>query len=369
MPNPLAQALLLPSQRDERLLDRVRYGQSLMQQGSSTAPVQSPLEGLARALQGGLGGYFAGQAGREGKERDRAYQTKLADVLRNPKPMEALAASDDPELQGLGLQYQLAQAMEQPGERWETLTDEEEQAMGLPPEGVYQRSSTGAIKPAYDAPKADKFKPNVQEFFVDGQKVKGYLDENNQLVTVGDRVPLYKPEGEGIQVDTNGDGIPDVTIGGKGMKPMSDAASQQTLRATLIDDATKAIGEINFDNVSAGKTAIGGWMSENPLGEMVAGEFVLNDDEKKLLGAQGMIQEAVISAITGSAYNEEQKRNMRAAMVPLATDGPKRKLEKLKAAGKFLKQLDKNSGYNRLPNEPDAGGGDLYDEFGLERPQ
>jgi hypothetical protein len=223
----------------------------------------------------------------------------------------------------------------------------------------------------------DKFKPNVEEFYVDGKKVKGYLDENRQLVRVGDEVPLYKPEGAGIQLDTNGDGVPDITIGGGGMKPLSDATSQMTLRATMIDDAQKSLAEINFDNVSAGKSAVGGWMSENPVGEAVAGKFVLNDDEKKLLGAQAMIQEATISAITGAAYTEEQKRNMRAAMVPLATDSPSRKMEKLKSAAQFLRQLDKNSGYNRIveptapatpsaPSSPPSGGTDYKSKYGLE---
>lgn len=212
----------------------------------------------------------------------------------------------------------------------------------------------------------DAFKPNVEEFYLNGQKVKGYLDQSGQLVTVGDSVPLYKPEGAGIQVDTNGDGVPDITIGGGGMKPLSGEASQQTLRAGMIDQATKALGEINFDNVSAGKSAVGGWMSENPIGEAVAGQFVLNDDEKKLLGAQAMIQEATISAITGAAYTEEQKRNMRAALVPLATDSPTRKMEKLKSAAMFLRQLDKNSGYNRIVEQPTQGAADLKSKYGLE---
>jgi hypothetical protein len=53
-----------------------RYGmaQQAMQQGTSTAPVQSWGEGLARMLQAGIGGYQAGQLRQEyqGKEAERA---------------------------------------------------------------------------------------------------------------------------------------------------------------------------------------------------------------------------------------------------------------------------------------------------------
>lgn len=115
---------------------------------------------------------------------------------------------------------------------------------------------------AYDvlakfAQPADQFKPNVEEFYVDGKKVKGYLDENRQLVKVGDEVPLYKPEGAGIQVDTNGDGVPDITIGGSGIhgKP-TESNAQALFRGTLIGqamDEIQSIADQGFPNISPGR--------------------------------------------------------------------------------------------------------------------
>ncbi len=56
--------------------------QAAMQAGSSTAPVQSPLEGLARALQGAAGGFFAGQARGRAQDRMASQQATLEQALR-----------------------------------------------------------------------------------------------------------------------------------------------------------------------------------------------------------------------------------------------------------------------------------------------
>lgn len=55
-----------------------QFARALMQQGASTAPVNNWVEGLARALQGTVGGYLAGKDEREGKESERQM---LADMV------------------------------------------------------------------------------------------------------------------------------------------------------------------------------------------------------------------------------------------------------------------------------------------------
>ena len=48
---------------------RRRYALHLLAQGSSAAPVQHPLQAVARALQGGLGGLYARQLHQEELEK------------------------------------------------------------------------------------------------------------------------------------------------------------------------------------------------------------------------------------------------------------------------------------------------------------
>jgi hypothetical protein len=168
----------------------------------------------------------------------------------------------------------------------------------------------------------------------------------------------------GIQVDTNGDGTPDITVGGKGMAAPTATAGSANVRALLINQGLEDLGKVDFTKVSPSKMAAGDYAnSKGAAGEFVSG-LVLNDDEKRLMGAQGAIQEAVISAITGAAYSDEQKRNMRAKYVVQPTDSAARRAEKLKASAEFLAQLDRNSGNSRIPTENGGGGGAVEWERG-----
>jgi hypothetical protein len=167
----------------------------------------------------------------------------------------------------------------------------------------------------------------------------------------------------GIQVDTNGDGTPDITVGGKGMAAPTATAGSANVRALLINQGLEDLGKVDFTKVSPSKMAAGDYAnSKGAAGEFVSG-LVLNDDEKRLMGAQGAIQEAVISAITGAAYSDEQKRNMRAKYVVQPTDSAARRAEKLKASAEFLAQLDRNSGNSRVPTNQAPGGGTTVDGY------
>lgn len=68
------------------------YGQQQAAQGASTAPVYSPWQGLARALQGGLGGYFAGQAVQDAKGEQSLDRAALAKAMSASTPEEQDAA-------------------------------------------------------------------------------------------------------------------------------------------------------------------------------------------------------------------------------------------------------------------------------------
>ncbi len=90
---------------------RLGYAQALMQQGASTAPVRSPVEGLARALGGALGGYQAGQVRNTYHSQDEAYRQAMINALKQGNEsgdiVGALSASPDPTLQAEGLQQEL----------------------------------------------------------------------------------------------------------------------------------------------------------------------------------------------------------------------------------------------------------------------
>lgn len=78
----LASKQLAGGSRDPRESARARFAASLMQQGSDVSPVRSPLEGLARALQGGIGGLVSGYAEKERTDTESGNQQAIADYLR-----------------------------------------------------------------------------------------------------------------------------------------------------------------------------------------------------------------------------------------------------------------------------------------------
>lgn len=90
----LASLLLGQKQRTTPSEQQRKYGSALMQQGSSVAPLGSgnPLEGLARALQGGLGGFLAGQANTNEETQSKANIQGLANYLQAKTPDEEQSA-------------------------------------------------------------------------------------------------------------------------------------------------------------------------------------------------------------------------------------------------------------------------------------
>lgn len=88
-----------------------------MQQGVSTAPVQSPLEGIARALQGGIGGLMQGYENDKRETRDKTTLGALANAATAgtlPEQQEALRGiQGDPSVLGPVLASMVGQRQQQ----------------------------------------------------------------------------------------------------------------------------------------------------------------------------------------------------------------------------------------------------------------
>jgi hypothetical protein len=74
-----------PYQTPDEVALRRQRGMQLFRQGTSTAPLVSPWQAAAQAVQGGLGGYELGQA-RDQEQRGRsAANSALVDALTSNK--------------------------------------------------------------------------------------------------------------------------------------------------------------------------------------------------------------------------------------------------------------------------------------------
>ncbi len=98
--NALAAMLIAQQQQQRRYdpADRSRaYAAKLMEMGSSAEPVQSAPEGIARALTGALGGFFAGQTERAAEEKQRKSNAGLLDYAGVPAEQRAAMLDLDPQ--------------------------------------------------------------------------------------------------------------------------------------------------------------------------------------------------------------------------------------------------------------------------------
>lgn len=111
------------------------YGQALMQQGASTAPVRSPLEGLARALTAGVGGFTQSKVRDKYDAQNDSYRKGLAAALQGGDVLGALQSSQDPQLQQLGLQTALTLEEKKAGSKIQLANDLAAKGLVMGPNG------------------------------------------------------------------------------------------------------------------------------------------------------------------------------------------------------------------------------------------
>jgi len=168
---------LLPQFQQAMLQDpRQAYAHGLMQQGSSTAPVQSWGEAVARALQAPIGGFFAAQNRRDYEGQDAQYRAGLAKALGSPDVLAGLQDSGDPNLQGMALQAKLARALKDPTETFTPLTDAEEEKYGLDTSGTYQRGNLSGKIDTLTAPQPKRKTGETRDYLSGGQKITEQWD-------------------------------------------------------------------------------------------------------------------------------------------------------------------------------------------------
>ena len=132
-------------------------GQALMQQGASSAPVQSPLQGLGRLSSALVGAYLQRKASDQLAERENTFRNNLTQALSGMDlsavpSLQALAQVSPeqalPAALGLETNLAVARAKRTPTQTETTLTTQQAVAEGLPTDRgqIYQKNDvTGAI--------------------------------------------------------------------------------------------------------------------------------------------------------------------------------------------------------------------------------
>ena len=130
-------------------------GQTLMGQGTSTAPVRTPLQGLGRLSSALVGAYLQRKAGDAQVEREGEYRTQLASALTGlgdnvPSSITALGKIPGMEIPAItaAANYQTTVAGRTPKNTRRDMTSAEVAATGRDPSlGIYQIDANGQIFP------------------------------------------------------------------------------------------------------------------------------------------------------------------------------------------------------------------------------
>lgn len=191
--------------------------------------------------------------------------------------------------------------------------------------------------------------------------------------------PRFKDQGSGIEIDTNGDGIPDISIGGGGVggKP-TESNAQALFRGTLLGqamDEIQAVADSGFANISPGRMATAEFAGQyGPLGRF-AGEKLKSDEEKKYQAAVAKGTESLVAAITGAGVAVEQFPRIQ-QNIPLPTDNPDMVRYKLQQLQNELRALKISAGPlapaltqgQNAGGAPDGGNIIRYDATGKRIP-
>lgn len=208
------------------------YAQALMQQGASTAPVRSPLEGLARALQGGVGGFFAGRTKERYQEQDDKYRKGLAAALQGGDVLAALQNSGEPMFQQMALEAKLRQATNPDKDPLVQVFDPATGSMVYKP----QSQAAGQRASGPEAPKTRQIgDPNRPGVLIDQQ----FDPKTGAWQTVGERLPEPKQAQETWHVVTGPDGKPshlESSLGNQKALPGQESGGAFKQENTLRDE-------------------------------------------------------------------------------------------------------------------------------------
>jgi len=134
-----------------RYQDRIDYGNSLMKTGASAAPVSGWVEGIARALQGPLGGYLRSEAADEQQASDAGQRDELTSAFAtNDFGKIARALANIPGQEGAAATLLLGRLSQQ--NQQDQLNDTTEGRAGAPGAGAPPGSAPRGVPAGAGAP-------------------------------------------------------------------------------------------------------------------------------------------------------------------------------------------------------------------------
>jgi len=369
-----APPILQARNRDPRL----QYFQALMQQGSSTAPVSSPLEAAARVAQAGIGGYFGGRVNKEYDERQKQYQDALQKALADENPIAALQQAGNADVMS---QFgpQILQAKSRQAERKEaradTLEDRQAQQAFTMQRDKAQQDWTLARDELLAAKQAalqnNSFEnqarlqqaqqdfaaaqQNAQQAFTAGQqgKAQAFLAGENALSRQAQQLPAgFQVTPQGMAPIPGGPADPAYLAGKTEATTAAKMNDEQSKAATFADRMINAervlntVGSVGTDAWERAKAAV-------PL----VGNYAVSDDYQKMEQAQRDFVNAVLRRESGAVINPDEFDNAAKQYFPRPGDKADVLEQKRKNRETVIAGMARSAGAAYKPTKPAPSGG------------
>lgn len=359
---------------------RRRMEQELMAQGSSTAPVYTNLQGLARALQGGIGGLMEGHSRKKKEEELAKYQADLSKVLAagvaapatgqglntaaqgasasgqsysGPKGvvgapakpggitpmMQALTQTGNPNLAGYGQQLAMQQIQQQQAAQ----AQQAQQAYDAQQAALKQRNAI-ALKQAPGAANTSRPSSPIQNF-AERQRLVGVHGENSPEVNRFDnyvRAAQIQNTGSQIVQVNPADPTNPIVVAPTTPKPeqMPDfKAEVAAAEGAAKGEATAAVDKVErdrkntiaLDTFNIGLSSLGSALKKTDTGPVVGNIPAMSPEAQVAEGAISMmgplLKDTFRGAGEGTFTDADQRLLM--GMVPTRKDHPEARIAKI----------------------------------------
>lgn len=318
----LGATLPAPIQQQMKLDPRVMQALAMQQEGTSTAPVYTPLQGIARALQAGLGGWQQQKLNQEYEGKAADYNKALAEALAQinggdmTKAASSLAANPYTQELGFNLGVTAAQSRAEQAaaaEKYRRDTEREDQKWQRQVELENQKAQREREQRMFDKQSDRQFQMQMKA----GDR--SFQAEQNRL----SREAATARQEASDKAKT---------------KPTTEAENTASFLATRVQNGLNQLNEVTEKKPGAAKPEILPEIARNfpYFGNDTAANIVTSADRQQVEAAQLDVLDAALTLGTGAAYTKEQLNGYRRSYFPQIGDDEKTVAAKRERLGTLL---------------------------------
>ena len=324
-----------PLQQQYNQDPRLAIAQSMIQEGSSSAPVGHWAQGLGRLAQTLAGNYKQNKVQGEYDKRAGDYRTNLAKALAGPNAIQGLSQSQDPMLQEMGLDAQLQQLMRESPVSYKTLTDTEEKAMGLDPSGVYQQGSDQSLKIVQDPSAPQKPSSGIAQIqadlangFITPEQAQAAIRKETYIAPQQPKDPripsivtLIGPDNQPISLQDSDPRVPQLLQQGYVQRSGADPVSKPTAD-TVKNQGLLQVAGPELDTALQNYTSLSDTWAQSLQNVPVLGNIAASEGYQRARNSIEVIAQSYLYSTSGATASPQETEKLVNGVMPAIGDSP-----------------------------------------------